>query len=407
MKTARNDGRAGAFSLIELLAVIAIIAILAALLLPALSQGRARAKRVQCINTLRQIGQAFEGFAQEHNGSFPMAVPVSAGGSQELVQNSLLVAGEFYFSYRHFQTLSNGLVTPKLLVCPADTRSPATDFAALRNENVSYFVGLNAAFDRPNSILAGDRNLTNDFSTPASVVRFGPNYALRWTEELHRFKGNLLFADGHVEEKNTPGLVAAVGQVPVTAALSLPTTPAGSAGGFGSSSPPFGGSPVPQAPQASGQAAQGSPAGIASGMSPGTAEPGPKPANSGPWSPVGQMTVERPSAVNPNGAGTPGSEGRPVPPSQPQLKQEWTNGLMATNPPAVEEPGFSLFPPSIAALPQTLINKTPWWLYLLLLLLLVAVAIVLQHWLAARKAKAVKAEEQRTWEERVTKNLGG
>src|SRR5213078_4191879 len=65
------------FTLIELLVVIAIIAILAALLLPVLSQAGGRAKRVQCVNNLREAGIAFHVFAHDH-GKFPMAVPASA-----------------------------------------------------------------------------------------------------------------------------------------------------------------------------------------------------------------------------------------------------------------------------------------------------------------------------------------
>jgi prepilin-type N-terminal cleavage/methylation domain-containing protein/prepilin-type processing-associated H-X9-DG protein len=362
-----------AFTLIELLCVMAIIGVLAALLLPALSQARAKAKRVQCVNHLRQTGIGFQSFAQDHNGQFPMAVPASAGGSLEFARNAYGIAGEFYFSFHHFQVLSNELVTPKIVVCPSDTRQPAPNFATLGNEAVSYFVGISAVPASPNSILAGDRNLTNDWVGPATLLHFGPNNSLRWTYELHQFKGNFLFADGRVEERNTPGLMASGQQASIVADLALPTV----RHGIGSVTPG----------QGSSTSGSFSP-GVAS-----TAEPAARTASQ---NQARSLSGELQSSPNPTTAAHPGwrndyASGHSPPDSPPPVAnlqpgkksdRDSTNVTSASDSPPAEDPGFSLFPPLLGQGGLLSSTGARWLAFLLIFLLLVGAGMLMKRRLA-------------------------
>jgi prepilin-type N-terminal cleavage/methylation domain-containing protein len=146
--------RIHAFTLIELLVVIAVIAILAALLIPAIARAKVQAKRVICLNNLKQIGAGLKAWANDHESKYPWKVDKPVGSKPGPPGPSTVNV--------HFSIVSNELFATKILVCPTDTvRVPAFDFTipTLALNNISYILGNEADEQRPGNILSADRNL--------------------------------------------------------------------------------------------------------------------------------------------------------------------------------------------------------------------------------------------------------
>ena len=135
--------------------VVVTLVVLPAMLLPALSQAKGRAQRINCTNNLKQIGLAFRVWAIDNGDQFSFNVSTNKGGTMELSMRSR--DGVDSHPEWIFQVMSNELSTPKILVCPADgSKQPALDFLSLQAANVSYKVysGTNVVDTNPQEILA-------------------------------------------------------------------------------------------------------------------------------------------------------------------------------------------------------------------------------------------------------------
>src|SRR5207253_9651919 len=77
-----------AFTLTELLVVIAVIAILAALLFPAISAAKAKARRTACMNNLRQINLGVRMYSDDSSDATP-----SPGATAAMTNHISLFSG--------------------------------------------------------------------------------------------------------------------------------------------------------------------------------------------------------------------------------------------------------------------------------------------------------------------------